>query len=801
MDNYTEVLNELTVFGLQINQLIVDGKCKRCRFDNSKDKKGWYVLHEITLDNGQHIIVGSYGFWEGNDNNAQKIQLKAFDIDKEQSAAIKKRIAEDKKTADAQQKAQAYKVAKRAEELWKRYQPDGDSDYLRKKQVPALGLRFSKDGALIVPVTDTSGNIHGLQVIFNRKTQQAHIEKNGGKDKKFGPYGMSVTGHFHLIGMPSSIVVIAEGYATAASIHLATGLPVAVAFNAGNLVPVAQALKARYKRTNILIAADDDAYQACRNCKEPVNVNEGADCKACGQPHGKENAGTKYASLAALAVGGRVITPVFTDELARFEHYRKSKGKITDFNDLHVSEGLHLVSQQFEQSLNKWGWAEVAQAREVSTQGSGDARLVESISRPEELLTRFSLVMGKGGVVFDSKEHMLMLTKDMLDMCRTKEPGRIWKESPQRRIVRPENVGFDPAGKDPDILCNLWGGWPTEPKQGECDKLLGLLKHMCNGESNPAELWAWVIKWLAYPIQNPGAKMRTTIVIHGPQGTGKNLFFECIMDIYGQYGRIIDQSAIEDKFNDWASKKLFLIADEVIARSDLYHVKNKLKAFITGEWIRVNPKNMAAYEERNHVNLVFLSNERMPVVIEEDDRRHCIIWTPDKKGPDYYKSVYQEIRNGGIAALHHYLLNIDLGDFDEHAKPPMTVAKAELVNLSKDTSSRFIADLQSGEIEGFVSSPTLSIDLFELYKRWCHLQNVKPMPFNRFVDNVKKKHAYKEERKRYLMGTFPTKNPKTFLYPPDCDGAPAGVTETAWLGERVDEFKQAYIEYNKRSYD
>ena len=52
---------------------------------------------------------------------------------------------------------------------------------------------------------------------------------------------------------------------------------------------------------------------------------------------------------------------------------------------------------------------------------------------------------------------------------------------------------------------------------------------MCAKESDPEALYQWVLRWLAYPIQHPGAKMQTTIVIHGPQGTGKNMFFEAIV--------------------------------------------------------------------------------------------------------------------------------------------------------------------------------------------------------------------------------------------------------------------------------
>ena len=78
------------------------------------------------------------------------------------------------------------------------------------------------------------------------------------------------------------------------------------------------------------------------------------------------------------------------------------------------------------------------------------------------------------------------------------------------------------------------------------------------------------------------------------------------------------------KGNDWASKKLFLIADEVVARQEINHVKNKLKGFITSDRIRINPKNIGAYDERNYVNVVFLSCETQPLVLERDDHRYMV---------------------------------------------------------------------------------------------------------------------------------------------------------------------------------
>ncbi len=329
-----------------------------------------------------------------------------------------------------------------------------------------------------------------------------------------------------------------------------------------------------------------------------------------------------------------------------------------------------------------------------------------------------------------------------------------------------------------------------------------MLRYMCAGDSNPERLFTWTIRWLAYPIQHPGAKMKTTLVVHGPQGTGKNMFFEAYMAIYGRYGRVIDQAAIEDKFNDWASRKLFLIADEVVARSELFHIKNKLKAFITGEWIRINPKNMAAYEERNHVNIVFLSNEHKPAALEKDDRRHAVIWTPPKLSPDFYAAVRAEIENGGIEALHHHLLHLDLGDFGAATLPPMTDAKAHLIELNLESSSRFMRAFESGDVDGFPARnapklllPCLSQDLFDLYGEWCRRQGIRPTSQPMFVSTLQRECQAVVERKRYGIKT----NPQRVINMPGGHQKPEGRAESDWLDERVEVFQSALKDYRASS--
>lgn len=804
--NYDDVLGQLRAAGLLVDSLEV-GRLRRCKVDGDRERRGWYYLHEMRLQNGDDLLVGSYGVWRGAENNATKVELRSTALSQEQRDSLRKRLAEDRRLAEVARQADANRAANKAATAWKSCSEDGDCEYLHRKAVGAHGVRFSPQGAMVVPLLDVGGKIHGLQILRGKQAGPARR-----LEKEFWPQGLVKKGHFHLIGMPGPIILVAEGYATAASLYEATGLCVAVAFDAGNLAPVAAALHKRYKGAKILVCADDDEAQKCQNsaCRQRVWLSDGPDCPHCGQPHKAGNAGISCASSAAMEVGGAWVAPLFSDQAARRLAWIEKGVKFSDFNDLHQAEGLHVVRTQIEARLTVLGWR-IAQAAQRSSQPRGEGSAPEKeplrpIDSLDELLERFALVYGQGGTVFDHQEHCLVTLSDMRDACQKRELHRTWAEHPDKSMVRVTEVGFDPAGTDPNIRCNLWSGWPTTPRAGNCQNLLDLLRYMCAADSRPEELYQWVLRWLAYPIQHPGAKMKTTLVIHGPQGTGKNMFFEAIMSIYGRYGRVIDQSAIEDKFNDWASRRLFLIADEVVARSDLYHIKNKLKAFITGEWIRINPKNMAAYEERNHVNMVFLSNEAMPVVLEEDDRRHAVIWTPEKLSPEFYAAVKAEIEAGGIAALHHYLLHLDLGSFNSATLPPMTDAKRELIDLSLDSPSRFILAFESGDVAGFPAkrapallTPCLGQDLYDLYAAWCHHAGLKALNQPRFANAVMRKHKGVSLRKRYDSGAG-TKGPSAITYLPGGHEALVGTSETVWLGERIEVFRTALKDYKGMSF-
>lgn len=782
--NFDDVLGQMQSFGLALEAGdLVIGTRRRCRHkDGGREKRGWFQLYELPKADGSGVlIVGSFGAFFGAENLVQKVELPAKDrkaMTSEQMEALRARIKADKIRSAAEAKRRADEAQRHADHAWRKHCKEGSrdqSEYLKRKRIEAHGGRFTDSGNFVIPMQDAERRTYGLQVIYGKK-------KNG-RDKDFWPAGLAKKGHFFLLGgIPDRLLLIAEGFATAASIHQATGYPVAVAFDAGNLLPVAGALRAKYKRAKILICADDDYLTA-------------------------GNPGVTHANTAALAVDGSVIAPVFAEERPT-DH----KGP-TDFNDLHLLEGQTAVTKQIEAHLTVLGWSLATAPRGGSSQqGGGEAtksrRQAQSIMELDDVIERFvPLDDGTGDYVFDTWTNKVAKRSQMIALLPAGVRGDDIKRHPywiSRGAYYLDQVGFDPAGKDSNCKLNTWQGWPMKPAQGDCSRLLELLEYLCSADPNSHTVYEWLLCWMAYPLQNPGAKMASAVIMHGAQGTGKSTVFQTLAKIYGDYATVLNQRGLEDKFNsDWSDSKLFILAEEVVTRAEMWHIKNELKELVTGEWIRINPKNIAAYRQRNQVNICYLSNENQPLPLDNDDRRHLVIYTPPALSEKYYDEVFQELENGGAEAFYDYLLKLDISGFHPKKRPPMTEAKKKLIHLSKSSELRFVEEWQSGE-SSHPFCPCGSDHFYKFYLSWCKANGERnPLPNNRFFGFLHARPGWTKDRENiYEALDSPVAIRQRMLVPSDEDLAlaaktgednqrKAGATQTRWLTECFYKFKNA----------
>lgn len=393
------------------------------------------------------------------------------------------------------------------------------------------------------------------------------------------------------------------------------------------------------------------------------------------------------------------------------------------------------------------------------------------------MLERYVLLYGTR-TVFDREKHIML----PLDALAAAYPQwtKAWKESPDRQMVDADAVVFEPAHPVGDGKLNLWRGWPLTPKKGDCGLVLDLLAHLTNDNEASQE---WILKWIAMPLQNPGAKMRTSIIMHGDEGSGKNLFWEIVKAIYGPYGTVINQDQLEDRFNGWISGKLFGIADEVVSRQEMRHHKGRLKSYITSLELIVNEKHLPARAEKNHLNLVFLSNEVQPLVLDESDRRYHVEWTPPKRERSFYDQVAtQAYANGGVEAFYRFLLDLPLEGFDEHTQPSQTAAKQRLIEISRPSAQQFWHEWSTDALPvPFV--PVKVSDLFSSYQRWCHVtgerfplrQGLFSREIERFVPKAVKWIAGQKQATMFMV---------------NADLKPEDKVESEWLKGCVESFTE-----------
>jgi putative DNA primase/helicase len=285
---------EMARHGLQCpGQLAPDGRLHRFKAAEDKARNSWYVLHA-----GPPLAAGAFGCWRRGISETW-CEREPKDMSQADWDATRKRWQE----AERQTKARAT-----AQWILNRTAPANSHPYLTRKGVQVRGELRQNAKGLVIPLRDIDGTLHSLQF----------IDGDGGK--RFLPRGR-VAGCFFIVADNAGPLALCEGVATGLSIHAATGYAVVCAMNCGNLLAVAQALRATWPDREIILAADNDAFTKDKDGK-PLN------------------SGVDNATEAAKAIHARLAIPVFKDVST----------KPTDFNDLATLQGLAAVKEQIDKA-------------------------------------------------------------------------------------------------------------------------------------------------------------------------------------------------------------------------------------------------------------------------------------------------------------------------------------------------------------------------------------------------------------------------------------------------------------------
>lgn len=238
---------------------------------------------------------------------------------------------------------------------------------------------------------------------------------------------------------------------------------------------------------------------------------------------------------------------------------------------------------------------------------------------------------------------------------------------------------------------NTWPGWGCEPKQGDITPWTQLLEFIFEDED---EFRVWFERWCAYPIQNPGTKMFSSVVIHGKaHGTGKTLIGYTLGRIYGQNFIEIRDKDLQTGDNDWAENKQFVLGEEITG-GDKRGIADRMKAMITQQMVRINVKYVPKYSIPDCINFLFTSNHPDAFFLEDGDRRFGINEVKGSPLPTEFYQWYEDWMKGeGPAALFYYLLHLDLGDFNPKGHAPYTRAKKEMIDAGRSDLGSWVSVL------------------------------------------------------------------------------------------------------------
>lgn len=658
------------------------GKPERFRVatDQRGTINGWYVLYT------DGVPAGAFGCWKRGItvNWCGKPDTDLTPVDR---AHIAKRMAEAEEARKLEAERRHAAAAERAAIIWDAATPCDAHPYLTRKGVQSHGLRVGRwtqydeetgeiwldvPDALLIPVMDGK-RMAGLQAVFPEKQPQL-----GNRDKTFLA-GTKKRGCFFRIGAPANddpepTIYVCEGYATGASIHAATGAPVVISFDAGNLAPVSDRVRRSKPNANIVIAADNDRWTM-----QPV-----------------ENPGLHYAKLAASSAGARIVLPEFDD----------LDSKPTDFNDLHMMAGLDAVASQLAPP------PAIITPQAVATTTANDNDPVMA------MFTQWAFVAARKKFIHIPTSRLVDV--DAFNMAHI----HLMDQIPDAKKARPADyvrrVIKNRVVHDIMYLPTMWNGDPfvsmdgidylnayndnsvptPDPDWREHSAWEICLNHIQNILPND---WQHVLHWMAHNVQRPGCKILWSPVIVGMPGDGKTTIAKMLTAAMGRkHTQVVGPEALNSDFNGWAEGRCVTTFEEIRAKGHSRHdFMNKLKPLITNDVVDIVAKGANSRNVLNCTNYLALSNFRDALVLDADDRRWGVFFTRFESRAQVLREMdspyWAQLNDFAIRdhpeVIRAWLLSVPLDGFNPNEGPVMNAAKRYMIENSLSSDAQSIAEI------------------------------------------------------------------------------------------------------------
>lgn len=255
-----------------------------------------------------------------------------------------------------------------------------------------------------------------------------------------------------------------------------------------------------------------------------------------------------------------------------------------------------------------------------------------------------------------------------------------WIDDDKLKIYN--KMDFLPKMKCPDNVYNTFSGFNVEKINIEEDKNIIIdntliYKHIENLCNNDKVTIKYFINYLALKVQKPYKVVGTSLIFKSGEGVGKDSFFDWFgKKILGAKYYLNEDNIdlIFGHFNSCIENKLLVVINET-SGSDTFSKVNRIKNAITREVNIIERKGLEAYENKNNISYIFLTNNDVVMKIDANERRFICIECDSSNANNkiYFDNLYNEFNDDNyIKAFYNYLINIDLTTFDFIKERPET---------------------------------------------------------------------------------------------------------------------------------
>lgn len=287
-------------------------------------------------------------------------------------------------------------------------------------------------------------------------------------------------------------------------------------------------------------------------------------------------------------------------------------------------------------------------------------------------------------------------------------------ESPEKYLIKTPGLGqvcdkltFLPRGprviKEGAVMkLNTWKPSGVAGREGDVSPWLEHLRYLMADNEESFKHFCW---WIAHVIAAPEVKiLHAPVIVSEAEGIGKSTIAEMLGYILGWKNiSAVEQSDLENQFNDWAASKQLVLVSEMRIEGKL-SVRNRLAQYITDKMLRVNPKNLRAYEIENVANYLMFSNFRDAAHLRDNDRRFFVTINELPPKP---KEYYEHLRHwffdlGGAEAVVWWAEHYDLNQHKPYERPPETAGKLEMIENSRSNSESMIREMWEAKEHPFL---------------------------------------------------------------------------------------------------